>query len=152
MFKSIYTVTIALTLFLTQAAHALPQWEQPQTESTVTVTFDNTYDDPNLSLNSVACSNGQNGLVGRFATLGDIPGFPLVGGAPGVTWNSAQCGSCWALANPQTNETIYITAVDYAGDFNIAEGAFVRLNNYQVGLGYLTGVEATQVATSKCGL
>ena len=30
----------------------------------IRATYDNTYDNPHGSMNSVACSNGENGLVG----------------------------------------------------------------------------------------
>jgi hypothetical protein len=62
-------------------------------------TYDNTYDNPYGSLNGVACSNGENGLLTKgFTTFGSLPSFPYIGGAQAVTgWNSPQCGSCWAL-------------------------------------------------------
>lgn len=42
-------------------------------------------------MDSVACSDGANGLETKgYSTLGSLPNFPYVGGAPAVTgWNSA---------------------------------------------------------------
>ena len=111
-----------------------------------------TYDNKNGSLNSVACSNGANGLAGRFATFGDIPSFPFIGGAFDVVWNSPNCGACWSLTNTATGVSISITAVDTAGSgFNIAQEAFVVLNGGQIGQG-VADVVATKVSPSVCGL
>ena len=95
---------------------------------TVKVTYDETYDNPNGSLNGVACSVGENGLVTRgFTTFSSLPIFPFVGGAHFVSgWNSAECGSCWKMTYEGT--TIFLTAVDTAGvGFNIAEEAMKKL-------------------------
>ena len=78
----IYLTTLILTLFLTQIARALPQacddpilpaWATQEEygeelyefmiPSPLRTTYDGTYDNKHGSLNSVACSNGQNGLV-----------------------------------------------------------------------------------------
>jgi hypothetical protein len=96
----IYLTTLILTLFLTQIARALPQacddpilpaWATQEEygeelyefmiPSPLRTTYDGTYDNKHGSLNSVACSNGDNGLVLRFPTFGNIPSFPYIGGA-----------------------------------------------------------------------
>ena len=125
----------------------------PKTPSTtLRTTYDTTYDNKNGSLNSVACSNGANGLAGRFATFGDTPSFPFIGGAFDVVWNSPNCGACWSLTNTATGVSISITAVDAAGSgFNIAQEAFVVLNGGQIGQG-VADVVATKVSPSVCGL
>ena len=47
---------------------------EPNTpSSTMRATYDTAYDNKSGSLNSVACSNGANGLMARFPTFGDIP-------------------------------------------------------------------------------
>ena len=70
-------------------------------------TFDTTYDDRSGSLNGVACcSNGENGLVARFPTSGNIPTFPFIGGAPDVVFNSANCGGCWKLTSTTTGASL----------------------------------------------
>ena len=119
---------------------------------TLRATFDTTYDNKNGSLNSVACSNGANGLVARFPTFGDVPTFPFIGGAFDVVWNSPNCGGCWSLTNPATSVSINFTAVDAAGvGFNIAQEAFVRLNGGEIGQGVID-VVASKVSPSVCGL
>lgn len=120
--------------------------------TTLKATFDTTYDNKNGSLNSVACSNGANGLVGRFPTFGDVPSFPFIGGAFDIVWNSPNCGGCWSLTNAATGVSIHITAIDTAGaGFNIAQEAFVQLNGGQIGQG-VVDVVATKVSPSVCGL
>ena len=120
--------------------------------TTLRATYDTTYDDKDGSLNNVACSNGANGLAGRFTKFGDIPSFPFIGGAFDVVWNSPNCGACWSLTNTATGVSINITAIDTAGSgFNIAQEAFVELNGGQVGQGVLD-VVATKVSPSVCGL
>jgi len=75
-----------------------------------TVSFDNVYDNPAGDLNTVTCSTGSNGLVTKgFKTFGSLPTFPNIGGAAAVTgFNSAGCGTCWALTfNGTTINGVY---------------------------------------------
>jgi Cerato-platanin len=121
------------------------------------VTFDTTYDNANGSMNSVACSNGPNGLLTRgFPTFGSLPNFPFIGGAPAVTFDSPACGSCWNLTyvNPQGNSTsINITAIDAANpNFNIALEAMNVLTDGQASFLGSVPITAVQVASSVCGL
>ena len=118
----------------------------------IRATYDNTYDNPHGSMNSVACSNGENGLVGRFPTFHDVPNFPYIGGASAIEgWNSPQCGSCWRIS--YKDKTIYATAIDFAGDgFNLSQEALDALTGGNaVKLGSVQ-VDAVQVDKSKCGL
>jgi hypothetical protein len=167
----LYHTTFILALFFTQIARALPQpcdddlfFESPNPEpydtevyeftipSPLRTTYDGTYDKAHGSLNSVACSNGQNGLVSRFPTFGDIPSFPFIGGAFDIAWNSPNCGGCWKVTNKKNKKSIYITAIDTAGaGFNVAEAAFKKLNNGQLGPGVLE-VTAQKVPHTVCGL
>jgi len=125
---------------------------EPNTPSPLRATYDATFDNKAGSLNSVACSNGPNGLASRFPTFGDIPNFPFIGGAFDVTWNSPNCGGCWNITNPTTGVSIQITAIDTAtGGFNIAQEAFEKLNGGQIGQG-VVDVVANKVAASVCGL
>ncbi|KAH9911674.1 immunomodulatory protein [Epithele typhae] len=97
---------------------------------TVPVTYDNTYDNPRGSLNSVACSNGVNGLVTKGYTIfASLPNYPYIGGGfPVPGWNSTECGSCWTIYYEGKN--INVTLVDTAGrGFNIAEKALNVLTN-----------------------
>ncbi|KAI0270850.1 Cerato-platanin, partial [Russula aff. rugulosa BPL654] len=117
----------------------------------VLATYDATYDNPSGSLNGVACSNGANGLVTNYATFGDLPTFPFIGGAPGVVWNSPYCGGCWKLTSTTTGESIIYTAIDSSSGFNIAQDAFVEINGGQIGQGTLE-VAAEPVPRYLCGL
>ena len=56
-----------------------------------TVSYDRGYDEASRSLTSVACSDGENGLLTRFGWefQGSTPQFPNIGGVPAVGgWNS----------------------------------------------------------------
>ncbi|CAL1716484.1 unnamed protein product [Somion occarium] len=68
--------------------------------ATVSVSYDQVYDQSSNSLATVACSDGSNGLLTKgFTTFGSLPSFPNIGGAPAVGgWNSPACGTCWRLA------------------------------------------------------
>lgn len=39
-------------------------------------------------MSTVTCSDGPNGLMSKYPTQGALPGFPNIGGVPGVGWNS----------------------------------------------------------------
>ncbi|THH20058.1 hypothetical protein EW146_g1237 [Bondarzewia mesenterica] len=120
----------------------------------VSIRYDEVYDNANESLTNVACSNGANGLITEgFTTLGSIPSFPLVGAAQAVAgWNSPNCGSCWQISASNGN-SISATAVDHAGDgFVLSLQAMNDLTNGQaVELGVIQA-EAVQVDASNCGL
>ena len=119
------------------------------------VRFNDFYDNPSTSMNNVACSNGQNGLVTKgFPTFGSLPSFPNIGGVYAVgAWNSPFCGSCWQLT--YGGNTIYVTAIDtvYSG-FDLSKQAVNTLTN---GLANsptfsFVDVQSTQVDASYCGL
>ncbi|KAG2155972.1 Cerato-platanin [Suillus bovinus] len=133
------------------SAFTLPAFAEP-----AYVTWDATYGNPEGSLNSVSCSNGKNGLVTKgYTTFSSIPSFPNIGGAPGNSWNSTLCGSCWSLKYPTPSGsqiTVYITAVDNSYQFNISPQAFGELTD---GTGFEAGkvkVRAIRVDPSKCGM
>ncbi|CAN8104293.1 unnamed protein product [Discula destructiva] len=120
----------------------------------VTVSYDNTYDNAALSFDYLTCSDGANGLVTKegYSVLGDVPIFPYVGGAEAVAgWNSPNCGSCWQLT--YNGNSITVLAVDHtATGFNLAQPALDALTgNQAVALGRVTAT-AVQVAASQCGL
>ncbi|KAL1985426.1 hypothetical protein VTN96DRAFT_7869 [Rasamsonia emersonii] len=118
----------------------------------VSVSYDTSYDNANLDLSTVACSNGQHGLETKgYKTAGQLPKFPFVGGSPTVAgWDSPNCGSCYALT--WENNTIYVTAIDAAPNgFNIALSAMNQLTG---GLAQQLGrVTATYTPAdpSQCG-
>ncbi|KAI0750322.1 Cerato-platanin [Daedaleopsis nitida] len=119
----------------------------------VTVSYDETYDNASGSLTTVACSDGENGLLTKgFTTFGSLPHFPNIGGAAAVGgWDSDQCGTCWQLT--YKGRSINVLAIDHTDDgFNLALGAMNTLTNNQgVFLGRIDAT-ATKVASSLCGL
>ncbi|KAJ1566875.1 hypothetical protein HK405_008061 [Cladochytrium tenue] len=127
----------ALTVLLAVAGTTAAPHPHARRDST-SVSYDLTYDNAGLSLNSVSCSDGVNGLVSKYPTLGDVPGYPAA--SPYVSWNSPNCGLCYELQ--YGGNTIYITAVDSSsGGFVIGENAMNALTGGQaVDLGR---VEAT---------
>ena len=146
----IFSTAFALALLsLTHVAHALPRAESSARSAPVLATYDAYYDNPNGSLNGVACSNGANGLVNYYPTFGSLPTYPYIGGAPGVAWNSPNCGGCWKLTNTKTGEWIIYTAIDSSSGFNIAESAFIAVNGGRIGQGTLE-VYAEEIPRSVC--
>ncbi|OSD02108.1 Cerato-platanin [Trametes coccinea BRFM310] len=137
--------SLAIALVAVPAALCAP--------STVSVSWDDVYDNASGSLTTVACSDGDNGMITKgFTTFGSLPTFPNIGGAPSITgWNSDQCGTCWALT--ANNVTLHVLAIDTGGKgFNIALSAMDKLTNgtaRQVGR---INATATQVNTTLCGL
>ncbi|KAF9265884.1 cerato-platanin-like protein [Marasmius fiardii PR-910] len=123
----------------------------------VQLQYDNHYDDAGASMNTVACSDGVNGLARRFPTFGSVPGFPHIGAADAVEgWNSVNCGACFQVSytNPQgTTRSIKIVAIDHAGSgFNVAQAAMDELTDGQaVALGNIN-VQSTRLSPSDCGL
>ncbi|EPQ57828.1 Cerato-platanin [Gloeophyllum trabeum ATCC 11539] len=121
----------------------------------VTVSYDQTYDNSGQSLNTVACSNGPNGLLSKYpwlSTFGSIPDFPYIGGAAAVAgWNSAQCGTCWQLT--YNGKTITVLAIDHTDNgFNIALEAMNDLTDNQAEFLGRVDATVTQVDVSQCGL
>lgn len=87
-----------------------------------------------------------------FTTLGSLPSFPNIGGAPAIGgFNSAACGTCWQLTFNGTS--INVLAIDTgAAGFNIAEAALNNLTHGNaIQLGRINAT-ATQVNASACGL
>ncbi|KAG2138482.1 Cerato-platanin [Suillus clintonianus] len=122
-------------------------------QTTETLSYNTNYDDASLTLSSVACSDGTNGLETKgYTTLGSLPTFPNVGGVYTVTgYNSAACGSCYNVT--YGSETVAILAVDVStAGFTVSETAMNTLTgNLAVELGRVD-VTATQVDASACGL
>lgn len=152
---TIIACTLLTSLNLAGAAPA------PQSETTaamsVTVSYDPKYDIKGSSLDSVACSDGENGLVNKgFSTFDSLPNFPLIGGAPTIAgWNSLNCGTCHQLhyRGGNVDKRINVLAIDTApGGFNIGLEAMNRLTNDQAKhLGRVTATY-TRVADSICGM
>lgn len=139
-----------LTFVASLLALAIPAFAQTQTRAT----FDNTYDNSAGSTLTVSCSNGPNGLAGRFPTFGSFPTFPNIGGAAAIAgFGSSNCGSCWNLTDPDTGVSILLTAIDHAANgFNIAQEALDTLTNGNAVFDGSAPVNAVQVASSECGI
>lgn len=119
----------------------------------VTLSYDEAYDNGSASLDTVACSDGENGLITKgFSNFGSLPQFPNIGGAVAVGgWNSDACGTCWQLT--YKGKSINVLAVDHTdAGFNIALAAMNTLTNNQAKQLGRIDVTAKQVATSACGL
>ena len=75
-----------------------------------------------------------------YYKLGQLPGFPYVGGGFVVSgWGSADCGTCWKLS--YEGKSVFIEVVDHSaeGTFNIALKAMNKLTGGQaVNLGRVT--------------
>ncbi|TCD67988.1 hypothetical protein EIP91_011657 [Steccherinum ochraceum] len=120
----------------------------------ITVSYDNTYDNTSGSLLTVACSDGSHGLASRFPTFGDLPVYPNIGGASVVAgYNDANCGTCWQLTYSDTGRSINVLVVDHTEDgFNLSQEAMDTLTDGQaVHLGRIDA-QVQQVDASQCGL
>ncbi|KAJ3491941.1 hypothetical protein NLI96_g357 [Meripilus lineatus] len=124
---------------------------KPQPPATVPVRFSNAYDKKTLSMNSVACSNGANGLLTKgYKTLGSLKVFPYIGGAAAVKgWNSPKCGSCWEITYGRT--TVTILAVDSAKEgFVLSKAALDKLTAGHAAQYGVVQATAKEVPASKC--
>ncbi|KAJ5604399.1 hypothetical protein N7510_009553 [Penicillium lagena] len=156
--KSIKVFTCALLATLASAAPTTPdETTEAVAPKSVSVSYDPKYDDGSMSLNTVACSNGVNGLESLgYSNFKSLPTFPLIGGAPTIkAWNSPNCGKCYQLhyTSGKISRSIHVLAIDAApGGFNIGVTAMNRLTD---GMAEQLGrVEATYVpvADSVCGM
>jgi len=125
----------------------------------VNVAWDSVYDARDGPLSSVACSDGDFGLITRFKyqKFSDVPSFPFVGGAPNIPgWNSPACGTCWNLTYTNASgiaKTVQFTAIDAGGsDFVTGKGALDQLTNGRAEELGIAPVTATAVAASLCRL
>lgn len=121
------------------------------------VHYDTVYDNRATSLNTVACSDGKNGMITKgYKTFGDLPSFPHIGAAYVVEgYNSASCGSCWELSytNDNTTTSIYVIAIDRAArGFVIAQLALEHLGGQQAVKSGNIDATARRVGGSFCGL
>ena len=103
-----------------------------RSSSPLRATHNTMYDDPEGSMDTVACSNGENGLGTKYKTFGSIPSYPFIGGVyydiPGSS--SPNCGSCWIITNPATGLSIQMTSIDSSDvGFDLTTQAFSDLTN-----------------------
>ena len=66
----------------------------PLVATATRVSWDPTYDNGSQSLDTVACSDGPNGLEPKYGVFSDLPTFPNITGAYVVAgWGSLNCGT-----------------------------------------------------------
>jgi hypothetical protein len=121
--------------------------------SAVHVRYDDEYDNPKISLDAGACSNGPNGLLTKnYETFGSLPTFPNIAAAQAVEgWNSPECGSCWRIKFE--GKSVVVTVVDHAADgFNLSLEAMNKLTHGHAKEYGVIDAEATQIDESYCGL
>ena len=120
--------------------------------SAVDVRYNTEYDNPKISLDAVACSNGPHGLLTKYMTFGSLPTFPNIGAAQAVGgWDSPECGSCWRISFG--GESINVIAVDHDGDgFNLSLEAMDTLTYGNAEEYGVIDAEVTQVDKKYCGL
>ncbi|KAF8437511.1 Cerato-platanin-domain-containing protein [Boletus edulis BED1] len=122
--------------------------------------YDTFYDDPQTSLNSVACWTGGYGLIGSgYNTFGDLLTYPAVGGIPMIDgWNSPNCGTCWLLTYTHANGNVVstlFTAIN-VGDqnpdgFTISQATMNYLTNENAGAFDGATIGVIQMMAADCG-
>ncbi|EKM58222.1 uncharacterized protein PHACADRAFT_252383 [Phanerochaete carnosa HHB-10118-sp] len=135
----------AITTLVFAASAALAA---PSTTTTVTVSYDQTYDNPSGSVNTVSCS----GVLAGYGDFGNLPGFPNIGGAAAVAgYDDPNCGTCWQLT--YNNTSVNVLAIDHAGaGFNIALSAMNTLTSGEAVSVGRVNAQAQQVDASLCGV
>ncbi|KAJ0422834.1 Cerato-platanin-domain-containing protein [Aspergillus carlsbadensis] len=123
-----------------------------------TLSYDPKFDIGSTSLNTVACSNGDFGLVTEgYTTFDSLPSYFRIGGAPTIAgWGSDKCGACYQIQYTSAAgavNSMFVTAVDAApGGFNVGVQAMDLLTGGRaVELGRVD-VVWTEVARENCGL
>ncbi|KAL2825131.1 Cerato-platanin-domain-containing protein [Aspergillus cavernicola] len=129
-----------------------------QSSGSSTLSYDPKYDVGTTSLGTVACSDGDYGLLTEgFTTFSSLPSFARIGGAPTIAgWGSENCGTCYQIQYaPATGSptSIFLTAVDSApGGFNVAVEAMNLLTGGRAEELGRVDVTWTQVSRESCGL
>ena len=128
--------------------------------SQYTVIYDEFYDGNLNSLNSVACSTGDYGLITYgYNTFGQIPTYPMIGGAPQIQgWNSPNCGTCWNLTYTDPHggsSSVTFTAINLSGDpgrYTISFAGMDELTNGNALTLDGASISATQLPESACAI
>jgi len=107
--------------------------------ATFKAVFNSFYDNPNGSLNGVACSN----IEPKYKQFHNIPLFPFVGGGINTTFKSQHCGAIWRIRNLVTGRFIDFVSIDSSSSFDLSKRAFVALGG-QISVGFVI-VDATLI-------
>lgn len=100
--------------------------------NSATLSYDTIYDNRNLELTKVSCSDGPNGFIRKgYKTVGSLPNYPHVGGVFSVAgWDSPNCGKCYKVT--YKGKSIHVLAIDHtASGFNVAKASMNVLTNGQ---------------------
>ncbi|KZV70896.1 Cerato-platanin [Peniophora sp. CONT] len=121
--------------------------------STTVVKYDPVYNNPSQSLDTVACSDGSNGLLNKgFTTFSSLPSYPNIGASQYVGgWNDADCGSCWNIT--YQGKSTFFTAIDVATSGIVTSQTSLDkiTGGHAVEYGQITA-SVQRVASSLCGL
>lgn len=129
--------------------------------TTYVVSYDTIYDHGHSSLENVACSTGEYGLLTEgYTTFDSLPTFPYIGSSPQImSWNSPYCGTCWRVTYTDSqgvSTSLNITVID-TGDhdhdgFRISlEGMNHLTQGHAKNLGKAP-ITAARIPKSSCGL
>lgn len=144
--------SISAIACLVSVAFAAPTAAPADSGTAIDVAFDNTYDNKDQPTSTLACSDGTNGLITKgYNTLGALPKFPNVGGAPTIAgYNSPNCGACYGIT--YNGQTLYVIGVDVAVNrFVLSQEALDTLTGGQaVKLGHVSATYAPAPLQS-CG-
>ena len=82
--------------------------------SATVVKYDPVYNNPSQSLSTVACSDGENGLLNKgFTTFKSLPSYPNIGASQYVGgWDDKDCGSCWNITYKVCREHVRRALID----------------------------------------
>ncbi|KAI9328993.1 heat-stable antigen [Zopfochytrium polystomum] len=148
-FKAILAVVAAAAAAATSTPSALASPLHRRDD--VSVAYDHNYDRAtDLSLASVTCSDGSNGLLTKgYSSIGALPAYaaasPYVGG-----WNSPNCGKCYTVS--YNGRSINVIAVDLGNSFVMGEDAMNDLTGGQAEALGRVAATAVEVNQSVCGL
>ncbi|KAF7714456.1 Uncharacterized protein PECH_004953 [Penicillium ucsense] len=150
MKSSIATLATMLASLNIAAAANIPI-KYVERGGSASLSYDPVYDNAASSLNIAACGSV---LSHKYATFGDLPGFPHVGGALTISGTgSAKCGTCYQLhfSGNGVDNTITVLGIDTApAGFNIGLQAMNDLTGGQAEQLGRVQVTWTEVDVSEC--
>ncbi|KAJ3352625.1 hypothetical protein HDU83_007819 [Entophlyctis luteolus] len=123
-------------------------------EDPVSVAYDATYDEGDTKLTSLACSDGNNGLMTKLSgatTLQQVPGFPNIAAVGTVAgWNSPNCGACYTVTYNGVSVTVVAADAAKPGTVVMSVAAMNVLTSGQAV--FLGRVSAELAPAASCGI